>query len=241
MLEIAWNAKKTWNIEKKKIKKNSILFKKFIKNSNNIPSISRTIQAFGAAGDNNIHKSFIASYLEYVKCSNNYCREYWSQTCRKFWKKHWRPWRIMRFNKGIHNIMVQPGFASENTVMLSMCLYGASWLTNMATDSFNTFISCWCKMNKITQQIADINWQAGTKLIWHVWQTSQFKHVKGNSGLALAQSFELLPIDYIVFKKKNYHGVTWPVYKVLESHVSEPRSIETRDFSALQHQTPLTL
>ena len=24
---------------------------------------------------NNIHKSFIASYLESVKCSNNYCRD----------------------------------------------------------------------------------------------------------------------------------------------------------------------
>ena len=40
MLEIAWNAKKTWNIEKKKL--NFIFFniKKFIK----IPSISKTIQ-----------------------------------------------------------------------------------------------------------------------------------------------------------------------------------------------------
>ena len=35
MLEIAWNAKKTWNIS---------IFKKFIQNSDNIPSISKTIQ-----------------------------------------------------------------------------------------------------------------------------------------------------------------------------------------------------
>ena len=41
MLEIPWNAKKTWNFEKKIF---FSIFKKFIKNSNNIPSISKTIQ-----------------------------------------------------------------------------------------------------------------------------------------------------------------------------------------------------
>ena len=44
MLEIAWNAKKTWNIEKKKLILLFSIFKKFIKSSNNIPSISKTIQ-----------------------------------------------------------------------------------------------------------------------------------------------------------------------------------------------------
>ena len=45
MLEITWNAKKTWNIEKKKIVNLFFsIFKKFIKNSNSIPSISKTIQ-----------------------------------------------------------------------------------------------------------------------------------------------------------------------------------------------------
>ena len=45
MLAIAWNAKKTWNIEKKiYIYLFFSIFKKFIKNSNNIPSISKTIQ-----------------------------------------------------------------------------------------------------------------------------------------------------------------------------------------------------
>ena len=41
MLEIARNAKKTWNIEKKKI---TFYFFQYLKNSNNIPSISKTIQ-----------------------------------------------------------------------------------------------------------------------------------------------------------------------------------------------------
>ena len=45
MLEIAWNAKKTWNIEKNNLKILFFsIFKKIIKNSNNIPSISKTIQ-----------------------------------------------------------------------------------------------------------------------------------------------------------------------------------------------------
>ena len=47
----------------------------------------------------------------------------------------------MRFNKGIHNILVERGIASENTAMLFMCFYGAIRLTNMATDSFNVYLS----------------------------------------------------------------------------------------------------
>ena len=45
MLEIAWNVKKTWNFEKQILKILFFsIFKTFLKNSNNIPSISKTIQ-----------------------------------------------------------------------------------------------------------------------------------------------------------------------------------------------------
>ena len=47
----------------------------------------------------------------------------------------------MRFNKGIHNILVERGIASENTAMLFMCFCGAIRQTNMATDSFNIYLS----------------------------------------------------------------------------------------------------
>ena len=45
----------------------------------------------------------------------------------------------MRFNKGIHNILVERCIASENTAMLFMCFYGAIRQTNMAIDSINSF------------------------------------------------------------------------------------------------------
>ena len=38
-------------------------------------------------------------------------------------------------------ILVERGIASENTAMLFMCLYGAIRQTNMATDSFNIYVS----------------------------------------------------------------------------------------------------
>ena len=45
MLEIAWNAKKTWNFEEILFQILFFsIFSKFIKNSSNIPSISKTIQ-----------------------------------------------------------------------------------------------------------------------------------------------------------------------------------------------------
>ena len=47
----------------------------------------------------------------------------------------------MRFNQGIHNILVERGIASENTAMLFMCFYGAIRQTNMANDSFNIYLS----------------------------------------------------------------------------------------------------
>ena len=84
----------------------------------------------------------------------------------------------MRFNKGIHNILVERGIASENTAMLFMCFYGAIRQTNMATDSFNMYLS-----------------QAGAKLIRNAHRYNGFvtlnastikkRHdvFKGNSGL----------------------------------------------------------
>ena len=41
----------------------------------------------------------------------------------------------------VHNILVEQGIASENTAMLFMCFYGAIRQTNMATDSFNIYLS----------------------------------------------------------------------------------------------------
>ena len=77
----------------------------------------------------------------------------------------------MRFNKGIHNILVERGIASENTVMLFMCFYGAIRQTNMATDSFNIYLSP-VGVKSLNRFV--INWQAGAKLIRHVHEYNGF-------------------------------------------------------------------
>ena len=98
----------------------------------------------------------------------------------------------MRFNKGIHNILVERGMASENTAMLFMCFYGAIRQTNMATDSFNIYLSP-VGVKSLNRFV--INWQAGAKLIRHAHEYDGFvtlnastikkRHdvFKGNSGL----------------------------------------------------------
>ena len=99
----------------------------------------------------------------------------------------------MRFNQGIHNILVERGIASENTAMLFMCFYGAIRQTNMATDSFNIYLSP-VGVKSLNRFV--INWQAGAKLIRHAHEYNGFvtlnastikkRHdvFKGNSGLA---------------------------------------------------------
>ena len=77
----------------------------------------------------------------------------------------------MRFNKGIHNILFERGIASENTAMLFMCFYGAIRQTNMATDSFNIYLS---PVGAKSLNRFVINWQAGAKLIRHVRQYNGF-------------------------------------------------------------------
>ena len=77
----------------------------------------------------------------------------------------------MRFNKGIHNILVERGITSENTAMLFICFYGAIRQTNMATDSFNIYLSP-VGVKSFDRFI--INWQAGAKLIRHVRQYNGF-------------------------------------------------------------------
>ena len=98
----------------------------------------------------------------------------------------------MRFNQGIHNILVERGIASENTAMLFMCFYGAIRQTNMATDSFNIYLSP-VGVKSLNRFV--INWQAGAKLIRHAHEYNGFvtlnastikkRHdvFKGNSGL----------------------------------------------------------
>ena len=98
----------------------------------------------------------------------------------------------MRFNQGIHNILVERGIASENTAMLFMCFYGAIRQTNMATDSFNIYLSP-VGVKSLNRLV--INWQAGAKLIRHAHEYNGFvtlncvnhkkRHdvFKGNSGL----------------------------------------------------------
>ena len=89
----------------------------------------------------------------------------------------------MRFNKGIHNILVERGIASENTAMLFMCFYGAIRQTNMATDSFNIYLSP-VGVKSLNRFV--INWQAGAKLIRLNASTIKKRHdvfIKGNSGL----------------------------------------------------------
>ena len=97
----------------------------------------------------------------------------------------------MRFNKGIHNILVERGIASENTAMLFMCFYGAIRRTNMATDSFNIYLSP-VGVKSLNRFV--INWQAVVKLIRHAHEYNGFvtlnasnikkRHdvFKGNSG-----------------------------------------------------------
>ena len=97
----------------------------------------------------------------------------------------------MRFNKGIHNILVERGIASENTAMLFMCFYGEIRQTNMATDS----IKCLSPVGVKSLNRFVIYWQAGAKLIRHVRQYNGFvtlnasaikkRHdmFKGNSGV----------------------------------------------------------
>ena len=77
----------------------------------------------------------------------------------------------MRFNKGIHNILVERGIASENTAMLFMCFYGAIRQTNMATDSFNIYLSP-VGVKSLNRFV--INWQAGAKLIRHAHEYNGF-------------------------------------------------------------------
>ena len=76
----------------------------------------------------------------------------------------------MRFNKGIHNILVERGI-SENTAMLFMCFYGAIRQTNMATDSFNIYLSP-VGVKSLNRFV--INWQAGAKLIRHAHEYNGF-------------------------------------------------------------------
>ena len=66
-----------------------------------------------------------------------------------------------RFNKGIHNIFIERGISSENTAMLFMCFYGAIRQTNMATDSFNIYLS---PVGAKSLNRFVISWQAGAKL-----------------------------------------------------------------------------
>ena len=77
----------------------------------------------------------------------------------------------MRFNQGIHNILAERGIASENTAMLFKCFYGAIRQINMATDSFNIYLSpVYVKsLNRFV-----INWQAGAKLIRHAHEYNGF-------------------------------------------------------------------
>ena len=77
----------------------------------------------------------------------------------------------MRFNQGIHNILVERGIASENTAMLFMCFYGAIRQTNMATDSFNIYLSP-VGVKSLNRFV--INWQAGAKLIRHAHEYNGF-------------------------------------------------------------------
>ena len=79
--------------------------------------------------------------------------------------------------------------------MLFMCFYGAIRQTNMATDSFNIYLSP-VGVKSLNRFV--INWQAGAKLIRHVQQYNGFvtlnastikkRHdvFKGNSGLDMA-------------------------------------------------------
>ena len=77
----------------------------------------------------------------------------------------------MRFNKGIHNILVERGIASENTAILFMCFYGAIRQTNTPTGSFNIYLS---PVGAKSLNRFVINWQAGAKLIRHVRQYNGF-------------------------------------------------------------------
>ena len=77
----------------------------------------------------------------------------------------------MRFNKVIHNILVERGIASENTVMLFMCFHGAIRQTNMATDSFNIYLSP-VGVKSLNRFV--INWQAVVKLIRHAHEYNGF-------------------------------------------------------------------
>ena len=109
----------------------------------------------------------------------------------------------MRFNQGIHNILVERGIASENTAMLFMCFYGAIRQTNMATDSFNIYLSP-VGVKSLNRFV--INWQAGAKLIRHAHEYNGFvtlnastikkRHdvFKGNSGLPIPNFRPLLNI-----------------------------------------------
>ena len=76
----------------------------------------------------------------------------------------------MRFNKGIHNILVERGIASENTAMLFMCFYGAIRQTNIFTDSFNIYLSP-VGVKSLNRFV--INWQAA-KLIRHAHEYNGF-------------------------------------------------------------------
>ena len=77
----------------------------------------------------------------------------------------------MRFNQGIHNILVERDIASENTAMLFMCFYGAIRQTNMATDSFNIYLSP-VGVKSLNRFV--INWQAGAKHIRHAHEYNGF-------------------------------------------------------------------
>ena len=77
----------------------------------------------------------------------------------------------MRFNQGIHNILVERGIASANTAMLFMCFYGAIRQTNMTTDSFNIYLSP-VGVKSLNRFV--INWQAGAKLIRHAHEYNGF-------------------------------------------------------------------
>ena len=88
-----------------------------------------------------------------------------------FGKYSGAPSEFMRFNQGIHNILVERGIASENTAMLFMCFYGSIRQTNMATDSFNIYLSP-VGVKSLNRFV--INWQAGAKLIRHAHEYNGF-------------------------------------------------------------------
>ena len=136
----------------------------------------------------------------------------------------------MRFNQGIHNILVERGIASENTAMLFMCFYGAIRQTNMATDSFNIYLSP-VGVKSLNRFV--INWQAGAKLIRHAHEyngfvtlnTSTIKNVmtclKGTRGYRVPCS-----LDRHLSEVYHWHCIDRTPY-VIHSYLTHSKSIKS--------------